>query len=132
MDNCENIKDILCLIVTLQRNICSNDGCENCTKPYLGPNECILYNTRPVQFQSCQSEGLWTMPYTLNGTPGTSTVFRIENLDDNCATFRVLAPNPNTEEQETYPYVATNDYFTINLKCIGAIKCLGDTYISGV
>ncbi len=124
MDNCENIKDILCLIVTLQRNICSNDGCENCTKPYLGPNECILYNTRPVQFQSCQSEGLWTMPYTLNGTEGTSSIFKVENVEGNCATFRVLAEAPSGS---TCPYVLTNNYFTIKLDCILALQCLNDT-----
>ncbi len=130
--SCSFIKTLELILMLQQKGeVCDVEN--GCSKPFLGPilnNVCL--NTRPISLYSCCNNTLWTMPYTLNGTPGTSTVFRIENLDDNCATFRVLAPNPNTEEQETYPYVATNDYFTINLKCIGAIKCLGDTYISGV
>ncbi len=70
------------------------------------------------------------MPYTLNGATNTSSVFRIESLDDECATFRVLAPNP--DQTSALPYVSTEDFFTIKLSCIGAIKCLGDTIVNGV
>ena len=71
------------------------------------------------------------MPFTLNGTSGTSSVFRIENLDDNCATFRVLTPNPDTTDL-AFPYISTNDFFTMNLDCVGVLTCLEDTYVSGV
>ena len=30
------------------------------------------------------------------------------------------------------PYVSTNSFFTINLDCVSAIKCLADTFVSGV
>ena len=68
------------------------------------------------------------MPYTLNDTTGSSTVFRAETLDGCCLTCRVLAPNPDTSSQN--PYVATNNFFTINLNCVGSLRCLEDTYIA--
>ena len=51
-------------------------------------------------------------------------IFRIESLDENCATFRILYLDDATNQ-----YVGTNEFFTINLDCVGAIKCLPDTYI---
>ena len=89
-----------------------------------------MFNTRPITIYSCCNNTLWTMPYTLNGATNTSSVFRIESLDDECATFRVLAPNP--DQTSALPYVSTEDFFTIKLSCIGAIKCLGDTIVNGV
>lgn len=121
------------LILMLQQKGEDCDFPGGCNKPFLGPTQNgICLNTRPITLYSCCSNILWTMPYTLNGTQGTSTVFRIENLDDNCATFRVLAPNPDTGEIDSFPYVATNDFFTINLDCIGVLKCLQDAYVSGL
>ena len=44
MENCENIKDILSFIVTLQRNSsCPSTDCEGCTRPFLGPNSLISF-----------------------------------------------------------------------------------------
>lgn len=128
MENCENIKDILSFIVTLQRNsTCSFNDCEGCSKPFLGPNNLVSFNTRPIQFICCRGTSLWSMPYTLNGTEGTSTTFRIENVECNCATFRILAPS---EEGSTCPYILTNSYFTIDTDCILALQCLDDTCAS--
>lgn len=121
------------LILMLQQKGEDCDIPNGCTKPFLGPTPSgICLNTRPITIYSCCNNTLWTMPFTLNGTTGESTVFRIENLDDNCATFRVLAPNPDTNEIGLFPYVATNDFFTINLDCVGILKCLEDTFVSGV
>lgn len=125
MEN-NNIKGILELINTLQRNSCNTISCAGCTKPFLGENTCSTYNTRPITIQSCQSTGLWTMPYTLNDTTATSTTFRVENIDGCCATFRVLAPNPTG----TCPYTLTSSYFTMNINCILSIQCLPDTCAS--
>ncbi len=121
------------LILMLQQKGEDCNVPNGCSKPFLGPDATgICLNTRPITFYSCCNNNLWTMPYTLNGINNSSSVFRIENLDDNCATFRVLAPNPNTSEVGTFPYIATNDFFTINLNCVGVLKCLGDTYVSGL
>jgi hypothetical protein len=120
------------LILMLQQQ---GEDCEvdnGCSRPFLGPTPSgICLNTRPITLYTCCNNTLWTLPYTLNGTPGESTVFRIENLDDNCATFRVLAPNPDTANT-LFPYVATTDFFTINLDCVGVLKCLDDTFVSGI
>ena len=118
-------------ILLLQRRSDDDLIPEGCDKPFLGPTiNNINLNTRPFNLYSCCNNTLWTMPYTFNGTEGTSSVFRIENIDDNCITCRVLAPNPDTTS--TTPYLATDDFFTIKLKCIGALKCLGDVLVPGI
>ena len=127
-NNCNCYYDTLKLIVNLQRQ----DSCLNqdssCTRPFLGGNSTTSYNTRPITFYSCCNNTIWTMPYTLNGTTGTSSVFRCEAVEGCCATCRVLAPNPDATS--TLPYVATNNYFTMNLEKVGCISCLDDTYVA--
>ena len=127
MEN-KNISEILNFILTLQKNACCDEKCsEGCTRPFLGPvinTEC--YNTRPITLYTCCTGALWEFPYDLNGTPGTSTVFRVENVEGNCATFRVLIPN-TTEDETTY--TLSNSYFTIDLSCVLAIQCLADTFV---
>lgn len=122
-----NIRETLNLILTLQKNSCSPSECEGCTKPFLGPSETtICFNTRPITLFSCCAGNLWTMPFTLNGTTGTSSVFRIENIEGDCATFRILIPNTTGGETT---YTLSSSYFTIDLSCILAIQCLSDTYV---
>ena len=125
------IEKILKIICKLQSKVEKFDDMPNsCDRPYLGCNtSSCFYNTRPITFYSCGNTTLWTMPYTLNGQTGTSSVFRCEAVDGCCCTCRVLAPNPDTEEASTYPYVATNSFFTMNLKCVCALRCLPDTYV---
>ena len=67
---------------------------------------------------------------TLN--PECSSIFRVEKLDGCCATFRVLAPNPEESCCNSIPYIATNSFFTMNLNCVCAIKCLNDTFVDCV
>jgi len=125
------IGDVLQTILNLQTS--GSPGCtdDTCTRPFLGPSpELICFNTRPISLYTCCNNTTLEFPYTLDTTTGTSSVFRIENLDDCCATCRVLAPNPDTTSDQ--PYVATNSFVTINLNCIGAITCLQDLYLSNV
>ena len=120
-----NIRETLNLILTLQKNSCCNTECEGCTRPFLGPTgTTICYNTRPITLFSCCTGELWTMPYTLNGETGTSSVFRIENIEGDCATFRILIPGA-----ETGTYTLSSSYFTIDLSCVLAIQCLADAYV---
>lgn len=68
-----------------------------------------------------------------SGTPigeTCSTVFRVEKIEGNCATFRVLAENPDTTS--LYPYVTTNSFFTMDASCLCSIRCLSDTYVDCV
>ena len=36
---------------------------------------------------------------------------------------------PNTDTTSTYPYEATNSFFTMNLNCCCCLRCLPDTYV---
>ena len=125
------IANILEVIVKLQ-NRSNNFDClgEGCDRPFLGPTPVnVCYNTRPICLYRCGSGELWTFPYTLNGTTGTSSVLRCEQVEGCCATCRILADNPDTTATDT-PYVSTENFVTINLSCCGALTCLADTYIA--
>ena len=138
MCSCDNenncIKDILCVILVLQQNACGDSCLDSCDRPMLGggPN-CLICNTRPVMLYTCCGNGVaWSMPVTKDDTGACtdttcSNVFKVEKVEGNCATFRVLQENPDTTS--TYPYVGTNSIFTMNLGCVCSIRCLSDTYI---
>lgn len=129
--NENSISRILNFILDLQRNADNTDldSTNGCDKPCLGPNisNGLIFNTRPINLYSCCNGELWTMPYTLNDETGTSNVFKISKLNGNCATFEILAPNPDTTNP-LIPYISTNNFFIIDLDCILAIHCLADTY----
>ncbi len=129
--------DKSCLTSILETILClqnsKDDSCEvlGCDKPYLGPTPSLVcYNTRPINLYNCTTGCRWSFPYTLGTVNGTSSIFRLENLEGNCCTCRVLAQNPDTSSSE--PYVLTSTFFTINLDCVSAIKCLPDVLVSGV
>lgn len=135
-EGCSCIAEILSVINVLQQNAnCCGDTClETCDRGFLGCGTTTLgCNTRPVILYTCSGNGTpWSMPTTrenidCNESDTCSNVFRVEKVDGCCATFRVLAPNPDTTS--LYPYVATNSFFTMNLNCCCVLRCLPDTYI---
>ncbi|MFI3260351.1 MAG: hypothetical protein R3Y13_01385 [bacterium] len=63
-------------------------------------------------------------------TENCSPVFRVEKIDSNCVTCRVLAENPDTTSLN--PYVATSSFFTMDCSCLCSIRCLTDTYVDCV
>ena len=151
-DNCNNnestnsIADILRVIIILQQNACPDSCLDSCDRPMLGggPN-CLICNTRPVMLYTCCGNGVpWSMPVckdfttTCSSTQGTnlncecSNVFRVEKLDGNAATFRVLVPNPEESCCNSQPYLATSSFFTMDLSCCCVIRCLNDTYVDCV
>lgn len=115
MENNNYILDILRLINNLQNNVINNDLNSGCTKPFLGNNDLALYNTRPVSFYLCN-----TSPLTITYPDGESSVFRVENIDGNCITVRLLATDENDN------LISTNEFATVNINCIAAIRCLND------
>ncbi len=136
--DCKCIAEILKVICILQQNANCCDNClDTCDRGFLGCSTTSLNcNTRPIMLYTCCGNGTpWSMPITkenvnCNATGATcSSVFRIEKLDDCCATFRVLAPNTNPETAALYPYEATNSFFTMNLNCVCCLRCLNDTYV---
>lgn len=136
-DSCKCIAEILTVINVLQQNAnCCGDTClETCDRGFLGCGTTTLgCNTRPVVLYTCCGNGTpWSMPTTkenvICGNEGVtcSNVFRVEKIDGCCATFRVLADNPDTTS--IYPYVTTNSFFTMNLNCVCALRCLQDTFV---
>ena len=132
--NC--IAEILGVILVLQQNVCGDSCLDSCDRPMLGGGPtCLACNTRPVMIYTCGGGNVpWSMPTTKDSTAtcddateGCSSVFKVEKLEGNCATFRVLQDNPDTTS--LYPYTATNSVFTISLDCICALRCLTDTYV---
>lgn len=110
-NECNCISDILNRIIHLQRNSyrsCPNEGCD---KPFLGPDNIECFNTRPISFYNCTTGNIWSV--------NNSTIFRLESIDDCCCTCRILNFADGV-------YTATNDFFTINLNCVSAIKCYSD------
>jgi hypothetical protein len=135
---CSCIAEILSVISILQENAsCPSDAClDTCDRGFLGCGITTMgCNTRPVQLYTCAGGNTpLAMPTSKEDVAGTTTssVCRVEKVDGCCATFRVLAPNPNAEEATTSPYVGTNSFFTMNLGCCCSCRCLQDTYVSGV
>ena len=130
-NNCDSLREVLCTIVKIQKKVdCIEGVIASCDRPFLGQTPNSLYNTRPISFYTCPTNTLWTMPYTLNGTTGTSSVFRVERVNDETATLRVLAPNPDTTS--VFPYVSTDSFIIVNCSCVCAIQCLTDTFVDNV
>ncbi|MEG0025947.1 MAG: CotY/CotZ family spore coat protein [Bacilli bacterium] len=135
--DCACMTEILTVICVLQQNANCADSClDTCDRGFLGCGTTSLNcNTRPVVLYTCCGNGIpWSMPTTKENTSNESNVtcsnvFRIEKLDGCCATFRVLANNPDTTEKATIPYVATNSFFTMNLNCVCSLRCLQDTFV---
>ncbi|MEG0798873.1 MAG: CotY/CotZ family spore coat protein [Bacilli bacterium] len=136
--NCDScIADILQTICNIQTNV-NNECCLNCCdRPVLGCGEtCTCCNTRPIMIYCGCCSTPWSVPTTKTNancstTPADCTsVFRLEKINNCCATFRALAPC--AEEGTVYPYVATDSVFTMNINCICALRCLNDTYVDCV
>lgn len=126
-DNC--ISDVLKVILLLQQSVCQDNCLETCDRGFLGQGSSSFFNTRPVVLYTCATgNDPVSMPISKNpDETTTSSVCRLEKLDNCCATFRVLANN--TEPESVYPYVSTNSFFTINLSCVCMLRCLEDTYV---
>ena len=140
-DNHENnsLAEILSVILVLQQNACVDSCLDSCDRPMLGGGStCLVCNTRPVMLYTCGSNGTpWSMPTSKDSTAscsgtmaGCSTVFRVEKIEGDCCTFRVLQDNPDTTS--LYPYVTTNSVFTMDIGCLCSIRCLTDTFVECV
>jgi len=128
VNNC--IHDVLKTILILQKEANMPECClDTCDRNFLGftPSVCCC-NTRPITIYTCGCcNTRLAIPISKDPTETTtSEIFRIEKLDNNCATFRVLVP---TVTDDGVTYTPTDSFFTISLNCICVLKCLADTFI---
>ena len=121
MENERNhLLDLLELINNLQKNATNNTDINNtCTRPILGLTNELIYNTRPVSFYLCNNSEL-EVEYQNGEETATSNVFRVENIDNSCVTVRLLTTNADGA------LISTNEFATLNINCIAAIRCLND------
>ena len=115
------IKNLLKLICLLQDN--SSIDCldiDNCTRPFLGQsNNYIYYNTRVISLYTRQGE-LFSVTYIdNNNVEQISSIFKVISVDRDTARLLILSDNNGS-------IASTNNYITIKLSCIGAIRCLQD------
>ena len=121
------IKNLLKLICLLQDNS-ENSNCleEGCSKSFLGPNiNCICYNTRVITIYN-KNGSLFTTTYIdEDNVTQTSSLFRVERVLEDTCVLRILSEIDGD-------YVSTNNFITVNLGCICAIKCLDDVVIENL
>ena len=126
MENNNCLANILKVIETLQNNIERIDNITNsCTKPFLGMNTIQPFNTRLVTLYRCNNEPI-TLSYTTDDETLTTSIFRVKRVSNNSVTVLLLIDNGDGT------YTNTNTYGTINLNCVCAIQCLGDTTIENI
>jgi spore coat protein Z len=131
-DNCKDtncICNILKVINKLQE--CASlepDKIKDCSFRKLG-RECkvITLNTRPIILYTCDGTP-FTVQIDQTGEE-TSSVFRVEKVQDCCAVLRILRPIPDIEE-DNFSFVSTNQFITVDTSCFCAIRCLPDTNIN--
>ena len=121
------LANVLKVINVLQNNAsedCLNDN--SCTRPFLGNiPEVVCFNTRLVTFYRCDNS-LVTLPYTIDGTEDTTTVYRVQSVSNNAVTVLLVRDNGDGT------FTNTNTFATINLGCICAIRCVGDITLNNV
>ena len=117
---------ILKVIDVIQNKAESCDNNNTCTRPILGTfTDNICYNTRLVTFYRCDNS-LITLPYVLNDTNETTTIFRVQSVTDSSVLVLLVRDNGDGT------YTNTNTFATINLGCVCAIRCIGDINLANV
>lgn len=121
------IKNLLKLICLLQNN--SNNKCkldDGCTRPFLGPsNNFYCYNTRVITLYT-RNGSLFTTSYLdSDNNQVSSSLFRVAKVEDDMAVLLILTEDNNE-------YLSTNNYITVNLSCICAIKCIADVVVQNL
>lgn len=121
------LANVLKVINVLQNNAsedCLNDN--SCTRPFLGNiPEVVCFNTRLVTFYRCDNS-LVTLPYTIDDTENTTTIYRVQSVSNNAVTVLLVRDNGDGT------FTNTNTFATINLGCICAIRCVGDITLNNV
>lgn len=122
------LANILKVIETLQNNIEKIDNINNsCTRSFLGTSTTLVpFNTRLVTLYRCDNTPISLSYNNADGEALTTSIFRIQKVS--CNTVLVLLLEDNGDGT----YSSTNTFATINLNCVCAIQCLGDTTILNI
>ena len=120
-----HLLDVLEMINNLQRNtlIIDKDINNSCLKPILGQSNNIIVNTRPVTFYLCNNETL-SINLENNEIEQATNIFRIEDVKGNLITLRLLVI------QDDGTITSTDEFATISINCIAALRCLQDVSLS--
>ena len=121
MDNCNcHILEIINKILLIQKQE-FDDDLIGCDRPFLGPAASrTTYNTRHIILYNRYTANAWSFD---TDSETQSSVFRIEDVEQCSVTIRLLIPNETG-------YTNTNQFVTIDLSTVGAIRCLSDTNVS--
>ncbi len=124
-NNC--IGNLLKLICLLQDN--STDSCcldSGCTKPFLCNNTgCICYNTIVIQLYRCNGSIMESAYVDENNTNLSSNLYRVMSVNNNCCNLLILNYDSSNDN-----YSSTRQYITVNLDCIGAVRCIRDVTVN--
>ena len=122
--NC-HILEIINKILLLQKQD-FDDDIIGCDRPFLGPTPSnAIYNTRPIMIYNKYTALPWSFTNPLVDPNTEYNIFRLEEAEQGSITVRLLSYST-----ETGQYTSTNQFITIDIDTIGAIRCLPDTYIS--
>lgn len=124
-NNCiRNLLKLLCLLQDNSLNKCSLD--DGCIKPFLGPTiNNICYNTRVLTLYKKDGTIFSTNYTNTNNELISSNYFRVNSINDDCATLLILENNDGI-------YSSTKQFITINLRCICAVKCINDVVVDNL
>ena len=128
MENNESccLAKILKVIDIIQKESGCLDIDVGCDRPFLGNTSgAFFYNTRPITLYN-RDGSLFKVTYYVNNVATTSSVFRVEEVDDCCAKLRILS---TVVSDDVTVYASTGEYVTINLNCFCVLQCLDDTYV---
>ena len=128
MENNESccLAKILKVIDIIQKESGFLDIDEGCDRPFLvNTSGAFFYNTRPITLYN-RDGSLFKVTYYVNNVATTSSVFRVEEVDDCCAKLRILS---TVVSDDVTVYASTGEYVTINLNCFCVLQCLDDTYV---
>ena len=107
------IKNILKVICLLQKNSVNNHS-----------NQHLCFNTRVLSFY-LNDGTLYSTSYLNTNKNYISSLFRVMEVHDNYCKVLILEQNGST-------YSSTKRFLTIDLKCIGAIRCILDVNINNL
>lgn len=122
----DHVSKVLEKIIRMQKQALRIEADETCDREMFGIKERCETNTRPITFYA-HDRGEWMFPTNResSGCEGgeKSCVFRVEKVEDDTVTCRVL------DRVGGERFVSTDSFFTIKIDAIAAYRCLEDTFV---